>query len=131
MILQAFLSGTEKQSAPISLERQRALRLSMEAIRDSDETIWRVSDLCRRTGVGERTLRYAFAENWGISPKAYLQSRRLNAVRRALRDGRADSVIADIANDHEFWHMGQFAADYQRMFGELPSVTLKRERDTD
>jgi hypothetical protein len=32
----------------------------------------------------------------------------------------------DVANRWGFWHMGQFAADYKRQFGELPSATLKR-----
>jgi AraC family transcriptional regulator, ethanolamine operon transcriptional activator len=33
-------------------------------------------------------------------------------------------TIGDIANTWGFWHMGQFAADYRRQFGELPSETL-------
>ena len=32
--------------------------------------------------------------------------------------------VADAANEWGFWHMGQFAKDYRRMFGELPSETL-------
>ena len=31
---------------------------------------------------------------------------------------------ADSANNWGFWHMGQFAKDYRRLFGELPSKTL-------
>lgn len=27
---------------------------------------------------------------------------------------------------HGYWHMSQFASDYRRMFGELPSDTLKQ-----
>lgn len=27
---------------------------------------------------------------------------------------------------HGFWHMGQFAADYRAIYGELPSKTLRR-----
>ena len=34
--------------------------------------------------------------------------------------------IRDIANRYGFWHMGQFAADYKKLFGELPSKTLKQ-----
>jgi AraC family ethanolamine operon transcriptional activator len=33
----------------------------------------------------------------------------------------------EIAIEWGFWHMGQFAADYRRQFGELPSETLTRE----
>jgi AraC family ethanolamine operon transcriptional activator len=36
----------------------------------------------------------------------------------------ASSRIADVANRWGFWHMGQFAADYRRQFGELPSETV-------
>ena len=31
--------------------------------------------------------------------------------------------IRDIANRYGFWHMGQFAADYKKLFGELLSKT--------
>ncbi|MBW1792367.1 MAG: helix-turn-helix domain-containing protein, partial [Deltaproteobacteria bacterium] len=27
-----------------------------------------------------------------------------------------------------FWHMGQFAADYRKLFGELPSETRAYQR---
>jgi hypothetical protein len=33
----------------------------------------------------------------------------------------------DVANNWGFWYMGRFAADYRRQFGELPSVTLRRD----
>ncbi|MCK5375915.1 MAG: helix-turn-helix domain-containing protein, partial [Acidobacteria bacterium] len=33
--------------------------------------------------------------------------------------------VTDVANNWGFWHMGQFAADYRKMFGELPSQTLQ------
>jgi AraC-like DNA-binding protein len=36
------------------------------------------------------------------------------------------SAITDVANEWGFWHMGQFAADYQSQFGELPSETRNR-----
>jgi AraC family ethanolamine operon transcriptional activator len=54
-------------------------------------------------------------------------ARSLNQVRRQLQMRRSDKIkIADVANDWGFWHMGQFAKDYRRMFGELPSDTLAR-----
>jgi AraC family transcriptional regulator, ethanolamine operon transcriptional activator len=54
---------------------------------------------------------------------AYLRAIRLNHVRRELRDGRS---VTDAATTWGFLHFGSFASDYRRMFGELPSVTVKR-----
>ena len=125
-MLEGFLSGERKLPVPTSLARRRALRLAREAIAEATEPISTVAELCRLTGEGERTLRYAFCESFGVSPKAYLQARRLNAVRRMLVRGMPGTVIADVANRQGFWHMGQFAADYRRMFDELPSETLGR-----
>ena len=126
LILQGFIGAKGKLPIPISLKRRRALRLASEAIRDSGEAILKVSDLCRVTQASERTLRYAFAESFGVSPKEYLQSVRLNAVHRDLLNHDPGTLIADLANRQGFWHMGQFASDYRRMFAELPSATLLR-----
>lgn len=49
-------------------------------------------------------------------------------LHRHLWHSRPSQVrVTDIANDWGFWHMGQFAADYRELFGELPSQTLKRD----
>jgi AraC family ethanolamine operon transcriptional activator len=86
-----------------------------------------VRQLCRDTDASERTLQYAFKERFEMGPKAFLQAWRLNGVRRDLSGrSRLAETISDIANNHGFWHMGQFAADYRRQFGELPSDTLDR-----
>jgi AraC family transcriptional regulator, ethanolamine operon transcriptional activator len=61
----------------------------------------------------------------GMSPKAYLKAKRLNAVRQDLKRAEANAV-AEIANRWGFWHTGNFAADYLRLFGELPSQTRSR-----
>lgn len=85
-----------------------------------------VKGLVRSTGVSERTLEYVFRERLGLSPKAYIRTFRLNRVRRDLIRSNPSAVkIADIANIWGFWHMGQFASDYEALFGELPSETLK------
>ncbi|MCP4898634.1 MAG: helix-turn-helix domain-containing protein [bacterium] len=53
---------------------------------------------------------------------------RLDGVRKELLRSGAKLKIADTANNWGFWHVGQFAADYRRHFGELPSQTLDRVR---
>ena len=66
-----------------------------------------------------------FRERFGISPKAYLRERRLNGLREELRacDPNVTTVVA-VAHRWGFWHLGQLARDYRRLFGELPSDAL-------
>jgi AraC-like DNA-binding protein len=79
--------------------------------------------------VGERTLQLAFRERFGLTPAAFLKARRLALVRQQLlRLNPADSSIGQVAGALGFTHLGQFAADYRRAFGETPSETLKQTR---
>jgi AraC-like DNA-binding protein len=84
-----------------------------------------VRQLAQACGAGVRTLEYAFHDYFGLTPKAYLTLRRLTGVHRELKGAPAGSTrVGVVANNWGFWHLGQFARDYQRFFGELPSVTL-------
>lgn len=84
-----------------------------------------VASLCAALAVSRRTLQYCFQDVLGLSPIAYLRALRLNGARRALLGGAG---VTDAALDWGFWHLGQFAADYRKMFGELPSSTGQRAR---
>jgi len=81
-------------------------------------------DLCRELGTSDRTLRLAFRERYGLGPMAYSRCLRLNAVRSRLRTNSL-VAIADAAREFGFHHLGNFAADYRRLFGERPSETTR------
>ena len=83
-----------------------------------------VESTCRAAGVSWRSLNYAFREIFGVTPKQYLQATRLDGVRKELHRKGPSAKISEVAAHWGFWHMGQFAADYRRQFGELPSETL-------
>lgn len=84
-----------------------------------------VSDLCTATGASERTLRSAFRNVFGMGPNRHLKLRRLNEVRRALRQGPPGTLVSEVAQRHGFWDLGRFAGDYRAVFGESPSQTLR------
>ncbi len=87
---------------------------------------WTIQDLCKRLYVSQRTLRYAFQECLGVSPMAYLKTQRLKQVRHQLEASKPhQTTVTDIASQWGFWHMGQFAQDYRKLFGECPSETLR------
>lgn len=116
-------------SAQNAVARRRALRAAVEYMDSRLHRAIRIADLCRETGVSERTLQYAFQSEFGLSPMSYLNARRLHRVRaELLRSRPRHGSIARTARAHGLRHPGRFAADYQAMFGELPSQTA---RDTE
>ena len=106
----------------------RALRIVAAAEAFMDAQVARpvyTEELCAALGVSARRLHDAFRAALGMSPHAYLKSRRLMLVHRALL-GRPDGpeLVKSVALGHGFWHLGHFARDYHDLFGELPSATL-------
>jgi AraC family ethanolamine operon transcriptional activator len=85
-----------------------------------------VLDLCERTFTSRRTLQYCFTQVIGMSPAAYLKIVRLNGLHRDLMNSRGAKTIGDMAARWGFWHLSQLSVDYKRLFGELPSETVKR-----
>ena len=65
-------------------------------------------------GVSERTLRNAFTDVYRQSPKRYLVTQRLLAVRHALRAAATPgATVTGIATDHGFFELGRFAIRVQ------------------
>ncbi|MDX2434493.1 MAG: helix-turn-helix domain-containing protein [Desulfobacterales bacterium] len=106
--------------------RKHSIKLIKDYLVEFPQELVTVSQLCTITGASRRTLQYAFQEHYGLSPKTYLNNYRLNAVRRELKKcAPFKTKVNDAASLWGFWHMGKFAADYRKLFGELPSETLK------
>ncbi len=107
-------------------KRTLALKTAVEYIHSTPLDAISLSTFCRDNAINIRTLQRAFLEQYGISPKYYVQTLRLNNIHKALiHSDPACTRIYDIADSHGYWHMSQFAKDYHRHFGELPSDTLK------
>ena len=103
--------------------------MSLELMEAEPLDALKPAHLSTHSGVSERTLQYAFLDRFGLTPAAFLKARRLASVSATLkRHNGPNTSIGDIAAQFGFWHSGQFAADYKRAFGELPSETLSRSR---
>jgi AraC-like DNA-binding protein len=91
-----------------------------------------IRQVAQALGASPATLRQACEEYLGIGPKRYLLLRRLHLTHRALRQapphgqGARRASVTMIATRYGFWHLGRFAAAYQAIFGEAPSMTLSR-----
>jgi len=112
----------------------RATREAHRVVRDAEafleahlgQPIFR-QQLCQVLGVSLRKLHDCFMATTGMSPLAYLKTRRLLLARRALRRTGGDAeLVKAVALAHGFWHFGHFAQDYRAQFGETPSETRAR-----
>ncbi len=129
-LLAALASSRPREADRTPARRRRQiLDRARDHLAEFPDRALTVRELCRVTGASERTLHKAFSETFGLGTKAYLSARRLNGVHRDLR--RAEprhGAVSDVANRWGFWHLGQFAADYRKLFGQRPSETLAGKR---
>jgi len=127
--LSALSCSREKMPKPNFRRRDFAMSRIEDYLEEFPNDPHTIRDLCRVANVSERTLQYAFRERFGMPPKSFSLVLRLNGVHRELKNTETMSTtITDLATQWGFWHMGQFAADYRQLFGELPSATRKRTR---
>jgi AraC family ethanolamine operon transcriptional activator len=110
------------------IKSERAVSRALEIIHSSTLENISALELCKHAGCSQRSLEKGFLKRFGVTPKKYIKCLRLDQVRQGLKavDSQDCSSIIELAGAHGFWHMGQFAADYRRIYGELPSVTLKQ-----
>ncbi|MEA3455016.1 MAG: helix-turn-helix domain-containing protein [Campylobacterota bacterium] len=79
-------------------------------------------------GKSERTVERIFKKYFNLSPYTYLKIHRLNRIRNYLIQANNPSTvnITHTAMANGFMHMGYFASEYKKTFGERPSDTLQR-----
>jgi AraC family ethanolamine operon transcriptional activator len=117
---------------PSLRSRDQALKRALGFIKINAYRAPRIKELYHEACTSERTLQYAFLEHFGVSPKHYLESYRLNGVRKDLHLADPSSTrIKDVADRWGFWHMGKFSMDYHKHFGERPSETLRKRYTLD
>ena len=85
-----------------------------------------LKDIYQALGISRRTLFNSFENTFGATPIQYLKAQRLQGARKALKKSAPQTItVAQIANQWGYWDAAQFTKAYKKMFGELPSETLK------
>lgn len=111
--------------------RHRGLLRVLEAMRRDVTASHSMAELCKVAGISERSLQYGFRETFDMTPLQFVKRRRLHAARQALLTASKDkTTVAEVATGYGFCELGRFGADYRKVFGELPSVTLGRAGDS-
>src|SRR6185503_17274913 len=106
-----------RQRPPAPRAVKRAIDY-LEAHLDAPVTL---ADLVAASGVPGRTLFKHFRDSKGVPPMRYLRHARLERVRQALAHAQPGQSVTEIAMSFGFSHLGRFAVEYRRRFGESPS----------
>jgi AraC-like DNA-binding protein len=85
-----------------------------------------LADVVAVSGIPGRTLYKHFNDSRGISPMRYLRNARMAKVREDLLRANASESVTEIALRWGFNHLGRFAVEYRKRFGESPSATRHR-----
>jgi AraC-like DNA-binding protein len=110
--------------------RALMIRRFEQAIEANQDQPLYLAEICAAAGASERALRLHCHEHLGMSPHRYLWLRRMHQAKRALTLADATArTVTEIANDHGFAELGRFAVAYRQLFGEAPSMTLRRPPD--
>ena len=98
---------------------------AIELIRTRPEHPWTVTTLAAEVAVSVRSLQVGFARSVGQTPMKYLRQVRLERVHDELTQTEPGATtITQAANRWGFTHLGRFASEYHKTFGELPSASL-------
>jgi AraC-like DNA-binding protein len=109
---------------------QIVMRRFRRVVEENPEEPLYIPEICKAIRVSQRTLLACCQEHLGMAPKHYLLLRRMSLTRRALRDaGPHATTVTDVATRYGFWQLGRFAAEYQSLFAESPSATLRRQSE--
>jgi AraC family ethanolamine operon transcriptional activator len=119
-----LLRGAEHSDDSFERRRYRATREAISLV-DALTNPIEVPELAAAVGVSRRVLERGFQESIGVSPHQYLKRCRLDRLHRKLRSARSPAdTVTRMAASLGFTEHGRMAAEYKRMFGELPSTTL-------
>jgi AraC-like DNA-binding protein len=119
--------GQSQDERNVQPNRARVMRrVEAALIANPDEPLY-MPELAAQVGTSYWTLRDCCLEYVGMSPKRYLWLRRMHLARRALRNADAEmKTVTEIASDYGFWELGRFSVAYRSLFGEVPSIALRR-----
>lgn len=114
----------EKGSAPTLSSRHQQAVFSMvnEIFEKSLTQPVKMSEIAGLVGCSRRTIEKVYFKSTGLSPSVFFKNKRLHAARSHLQQG---SSVLSACHEFGFSNQGRFAAEYNMLFGEMPSQTAR------
>lgn len=126
-----FLDRDPDRVRTASLRRREILHKAHSWMAANMEAGYDSRAVCEAVGTTERVLQLAFREAVRMSPSRWFLCTRLNKARKLLLSpDRAHVTVTAAAVRSGFHHLGRFSTEYGALFGERPSETLARRRQS-
>lgn len=126
-IYELMLNSEDAKIASLPRGHPRT-KLAVEFIKEHPQWEYSIGELSHLLGWSARSLYGQFKRQTGTTPYRYYQNMKLCRARLdLLKYGRSFSVT-EIASHNGFTHLGRFASQYRRLFGERPNETLLRSQ---
>ncbi|MBT2503860.1 helix-turn-helix domain-containing protein [Curtobacterium sp. ISL-83] len=130
-VVRAFLEFSPPRLAgydPALLVPERArLRRAVEFIEAHAHEPLTAQSIAAAADVSVRTLQEHFRNVLDTTPTLFLRETRLRRVHEELRAATPEATtVGTVARQWGFVHLGRFAGEYGKRFGEHPSATLRR-----
>jgi AraC-like DNA-binding protein len=88
-----------------------------------------IEDICAASGASARSLYKGFRDFRDTSPMEHLRNVRMERAHETLCAPEPADTVTSIATRWGFFQFGRFAGRYRELYGEPPSVTLRRARE--
>jgi AraC-like DNA-binding protein len=129
-MISCLVDGEVREDSVAQRHHEIVMRRFHRVVEENPKQPLYIPEICKAIRVSSRTLQACCQEHLGMGPKHYLLLRRMYLARRALREVATDATsVTDVATRYGFWQLGRFAVEYQSLFGESPSATLRRQSE--
>jgi len=129
-MISCLVDGEVREDSVAQRHHEIVMRRFHRVVEENPKQPLYIPEICKAIRVSSRTLQACCQEHLGMGPKHYLLLRRMYLARRALREAATDATsVTDVATRYGFWQLGRFAVEYQSLFGESPSATLRRQSE--
>ncbi|MDJ0728969.1 MAG: helix-turn-helix domain-containing protein [Crocosphaera sp.] len=125
IILIAIAEARQIKLSKPQIKRSHILKKAEELFLNNLKLSITIQDICQELEVSKRTLEYIFKDYYEMSPKKYFKYLRLNALHQELQQKDKKVNLREITEEFGFYHRGQFARDYHKLFGKFPSEILR------
>jgi AraC-like DNA-binding protein len=119
----------EEFLTPVQPDQRRAVvQNAMDYIDDHLAERISMDAIAKAVHMSVRSVQQGFREELGMSPMSFVRERRLERVHEELTDAiPSDGVtVTQVAERWGFHHLGSFAREYRKRWGQAPSETLRR-----